>query len=97
VTWIGPSGTYTLIHTNAGSSADGNFHVSTIKDADSSSPVINDPDDRIRLDFNVSNFAGSELGEGEEVTVQINTMAGATTEIRFTVPQSLDGKTAVEL
>lgn len=38
-----------------------------------------------------------KLDEGEEVTVKINTLAGATTSVRFTVPRSLSQKDAVEL
>ena len=95
VTWIGPQGTYTLTHTDV-SSGDGNFSTAIIKDADGSSPVLNDADDRLQLAFDVSTFA-SDLGEGDEVTVKINTMSGATTTIRFTVPESLGSKTAVEL
>jgi flagellin FlaA/flagellin FlaB len=58
--------------------------------------VLNDNDDRLQYLFDVGNFA-SDLGEGDEVTIKINTMAGATTEIRFTVPESLGNKEAVEL
>ncbi|MFC7137036.1 hypothetical protein ACFQRB_12345 [Halobaculum litoreum] len=59
--------------------------------------VLNDPDDRLNLIFDVNSFASSNLDEGEEVTIKINTMSGATTSIRFTVPESLGQKEAVEL
>ncbi|WP_435065999.1 archaellin/type IV pilin N-terminal domain-containing protein [Halobaculum sp. EA56] len=104
VTWIGNSGTYQLTANSTGTYgtlSDGTvgqeFSYEPVKDADGSSNVLNDADDRLNLVFEVSEFAGSDLSEGDEVTVKINTMAGATTSIRFTVPESLGNKEAVEL
>jgi flagellin FlaA/flagellin FlaB len=96
VTWIGPQGTYTLTNSSI-DSADGDFTVATVKDADDSAPVLNDPDDRLDMGFDVDTFAAADLEEGDTVTIKVNTMSGATTEIRFTVPEALTGKTAVEL
>ncbi len=102
VTFIGPEGTFQLTaaenNGDISNLADGDeqFAISTIKDVDGSEPVLNDPDDRFQLVFNTSTFT-NELEEGEEVTIKINTLAGATTSIRFTVPQSLSQKDAVEL
>ncbi|QLG61016.1 archaellin/type IV pilin N-terminal domain-containing protein [Halorarum salinum] len=101
VNWVGPDGTYTIVHDSVGdgaTSADSNFSVTELKDADDSSPVLNDPDDRLKMTFDLGDGnKPDELGEGEEVTIKVNTMSGATTTIRFTVPQSLDGKQGVEL
>ena len=98
VTWIGPSGTYRLTHSNV-TAGDGSFNVSKFKDADDSIPVLNDPDDRLTMEFKVNDFAGAnkDLGEGESVTVEITTMSGGSTSVRFTVPESLGGKTSVSL
>ena len=100
VTWIGPSGTYQLVAASDfdnTSAANGEvFTYDVVKDSDGSAPVLNDNDDRLQYIFDVGNFA-SDLNEGDEVTIKINTMAGATTEIRFTVPESLGNKEAVEL
>ncbi|MFC6787106.1 archaellin/type IV pilin N-terminal domain-containing protein [Halobaculum halobium] len=103
VTWIGPSGTYQLIANSTGtfdklgSGLQGKeFGYQPVKDSDGSSNVLNDPDDRLNLVFDVDTFA-NDLTEGSEVTIKINTMAGATTSIRFTVPESLGNKEAVEL
>jgi flagellin-like protein len=93
VTWIGPSGVKTL---TKGDGTGDTFSTTALRDTDGSSPVLNDPDDRVEIEFDVSQFA-SDLPEGSEVTIKINTMAGATTEIQFTVPESLKSKTAVEL
>ena len=97
INWVGSSGTYTLVHSDTGSS-DWTFQTYAVKDTDSDSTVLNDADDRHNIEFSLGGAAAaSELSEGDEVTIKINTMAGATTEIRFTVPQSLGQKNAVEL
>ncbi|UIO99049.1 flagellin [Halobaculum sp. CBA1158] len=102
INWIGPDGTETLTHEDSGDT-DWTFSTVAVKNADDSTTVLNDPDDRFNIvfDLNDNGFgdtnAPSNLEEGEEVTIKINTMAGATTEIRFTVPQSLGQKSAVEL
>ncbi|MXR39973.1 flagellin [Halobaculum sp. WSA2] len=101
VTWIGPSGTYQLIAAadfdNTPAATGETFTYDIIKDSDGSAPVLNDNDDRLQYIFDVDQFAGGNLNEGEEVTIKINTRAGATTEIRFSVPESLGNKEAVEL
>ncbi|GAA0218453.1 archaellin/type IV pilin N-terminal domain-containing protein [Halobaculum roseum] len=102
VSWIDNSGTYQLVSTTqnytAGSGPTGDeFSYVAVKDSDNSDNVLNDADDRLNLVFDVSEFTGEELTEGDEVTIKINTMAGATTSIRFTVPSSLGQKSAVEL
>jgi len=101
VTWIGPSGTYQLTSTtqnySQGPAMSDKFSYVSVKDSDNSDNVLNDADDRLNLVFEVDAFAGSNLGEGDEVTIKVNTMAGATTSIRFTVPESLGNKQAVEL
>mgnify|MGYP006276843891 CR=1 FL=1 len=101
VTWIGPSGTYQLIvHSDFDNTSDATgdtFTYDIVKDGDDSAPVLNDNDDRLQYIFDVDQFADSNLNKGDEVTIKINTMAGATTEIRFSVPESLGNKEAVEL
>jgi len=99
ISWIGPSGTYRLTHEDSVNTSLTNdyFTVTAFKDADNSIPVINDPDDRMTINFDVSGFSGSELGEGESVEVEITTMSGATTSVRLNVPESLSGKTSVSL
>ncbi|MFC6787115.1 archaellin/type IV pilin N-terminal domain-containing protein [Halobaculum halobium] len=102
VTWIGPKGTYQLTHGanfTAGEVVPADtkeFGHKVTKDTDNSAPVLNDADDRLQMVFDVSTFT-SDLGEGNEVTIKINTMAGATTSIRFSVPEALGNKEAVEL
>ena len=95
--WIGSSGTYTLVHDTAGDGSEWTFKTYAVKDTDGDSTVLNDADDRHNIDFILEGTGASELTEGNEATIKINTMAGATTEIRFTVPKSLGQKNAVEL
>ena len=100
VTWIGPSGTYQLTSTTQNystASPDDEFSYSVVKDSDDSGNVLNDADDRLNLVFEMTAFAESNLDEGDEVTIKINTRAGSTTAIRFSVPESLGQKDAVEL
>jgi flagellin FlaA/flagellin FlaB len=95
--WTGPSGSYRLVHSDASANADGNFTVSTFKDSDGSSPVLNNPDDRLTLNFDVDQFESSNLAPGSEVSIELTTMSGGETIIVFVVPDSLDGKTSVAL
>ena len=106
VTWIGPSGTYQLQSTtqnyaSAGPGlSSGTYSYESVKNAAGNENVLNDADDRLNLVFEVdaiTSTSGNYLNEGDEVTVKINTMSGATTTIRFTVPESLGQKSAVEL
>ncbi|MFC7069966.1 archaellin/type IV pilin N-terminal domain-containing protein [Halobaculum lipolyticum] len=97
INWIGPAGTETLTHDQA-SGTDWQFNTTAVKNTDGSTTVLNDADDRFNLNFDLTDTnAPDPLAEGEEVTIKINTMSGATTSIRFTVPESLGQKSAVEL
>ncbi|WP_284013878.1 archaellin/type IV pilin N-terminal domain-containing protein [Halobaculum litoreum] len=106
VTWIGPQGTVQLQSTTSNfstqsqlddSGSSNYYSYESVKNVAGNENVLNDPDDRLNLIFDVNSFASSNLDEGEEVTIKINTMSGATTSIRFTVPESLGQKEAVEL
>ena len=101
ITWIGPDGTFTLNHDNADTKIDDTFNTSAVKNADGgvNDTVLNDPDDRFNIEFTLTADTDKPklLYEGDEVTVKINTMAGSTTTIRFTVPESLGQKEGVEL
>jgi flagellin FlaB len=107
--WVGPSGTYNLVNSSVSSSgADGNFGVRAFKDADNSKPVLNDPDDRMvmvfdngadnaSIDNGNSNSFGQPLSERSSVELRLTTKSGATATARLVVPESLFGKTAVNL
>ncbi|WP_313692660.1 archaellin/type IV pilin N-terminal domain-containing protein [Halorarum halobium] len=99
-TWVGPKGTYTLTNASV-DTGDGDFTTDIVKDSDDSAPVLNDPDDRVLMVFELSASGNADkpdyLQEGDEVTLKLNTKSGATTTIRFAVPDSLGNKQAVEL
>ncbi|WP_135362732.1 archaellin/type IV pilin N-terminal domain-containing protein [Halosimplex halophilum] len=54
VQWVGPSGTYNLVNASVDAAgADGHFGIVPFKDADQSHPVLNDPDDRMVMVFDL--------------------------------------------
>jgi len=112
VQWVGPSGTYNLVNASVeASGADGHFGIIAFKDADDSHPVLNDPDDRMVMVFDLgtddvntdnsrvgsNNYFGDEVPEGASVNVKITTKSGATTTEQLTVPETLSGSSAVQL
>jgi len=111
VQWVDNSGTYSLVASSVGdANSDGTFAVSTFKDSDNSSPVINDPDDRLTMTFDLGESSndhdvspdpaaefGDKLERGESATLSVTTRSGATSEMRLSVPQSLSGTSAVSL
>jgi len=99
VQWVGPSGTYNIVHTDATQSADGPFTTSAIKDDDGSAPVVNDPDDRVEMNFDIGSGDdfGEDLAGGETVRLDISTQSGGSITTTLVVPESVDGKTAVAL
>mgnify|MGYP000684081453 CR=1 FL=1 len=112
VQWVGPSGTYNLVNSSVDApGADGKFAIQAFKDADDSEPVLNDPDDRMIMIFDLGtsdvNLGGTDSGipgafgepipEGSSVNVKITTKSGATTTEQLTIPQTLSGSSAVQL
>ncbi|MFB6151071.1 MAG: archaellin/type IV pilin N-terminal domain-containing protein [Haloarculaceae archaeon] len=54
VQWVGPSGTYNLVNASVqAAGADGHFGILAFKDSDDSHPVLNDPDDRMVMVFDL--------------------------------------------
>jgi flagellin-like protein len=101
IQWIGPDNAVTL--TNGPDTAE------TIKGENKE--VLTTQEDRIKLVLNASairdpsgNFTAAStannqtgLSEGEKAQVEITTQYGATTPYWISVPESLDGKSAVKL
>jgi flagellin FlaB len=111
VQWVGPSGSYNINHKSSSTTADADFSTSAIKgDSDS---ILNDPDDRIAMTFDIGkddNGANSKdinspsspshtdrLDPGSTVELKLSTQSGGTVTTTLVVPQSLDGKSAVNL
>jgi flagellin FlaB len=109
VQWVGPSGTYNLVEAAVSAQgADGSFLVTAFKDADGSEPVLNEPDDRMVMTFDIgdrdltnqlqeSDTFAEDLEEGSQISLKLTTKSGATATERLVVPQSLSGKSAVNL
>jgi flagellin-like protein len=124
VTWVGEDNSYTYVYGTVTaddsdnpdlSGADEFFTVDVVRNegdsANTDATVLNDPDDRFILSFDLDganddatgtgdsaeNQGSDNLVEGEAVTLKINTQAGGTTTIRFTVPESLGQKSSVLL
>jgi len=113
VQWVGPSGTYNLVNSSVNANgADGQFGIQAFKDADDSKPVLNEPDDRMVMVFDLGTSNDVNLGgdasevpktfgepipEGASVNIKITTKSGATTTEQLTVPETLSGQSAVQL
>jgi flagellin FlaB len=106
IQWVGPTGSfYQLAENGADGNPDGRFIIETVQDEDSSSPVLNDQEDRlkIRLDLgsedlgDAENTFGTELGEGESATVRITTASGSQVTEKILVPETISGTSAVRL
>jgi flagellin FlaB len=79
VQWIGPSGTYNLVNASVDASgADGHFGIYAFKDADDSHPVLNDPDDRMVMVFDLGSSATAvdNFFTGDNYPDRTNTGAG---------------------
>jgi flagellin FlaB len=91
IQFIGPSEVSTLTQDSGG---DG-FTVSEVKDDDGSisgSTVLNDDTDvaQISITFNsLTNPSVSDMGPGDSATLTITTDAGGETEVRITVPDTI--------
>jgi len=110
VQWVDDGGTYNVVHPSVdGDAVDGRFGVSAIADDDDSTPVLNDPDDRLVLTMDVGTddlavddtgdrgAFGERLEAGETATLRLTTESGAATTVRLVVPESLNGREAVTL
>ncbi|WP_324664752.1 archaellin/type IV pilin N-terminal domain-containing protein [Haloarcula sediminis] len=106
VEWIGPTGSfYQLAENGADGNPDGRFSIEAIQDEDDSSPVLNDQEDRLKIQLDLGdtdlgvddNTFGSEIGEGESATVRITTASGSQTTEEILVPKTISGTSAVRL
>jgi archaellin len=110
--WVSPSGTFNLGHpASEATGADGTFGVRAFKDESGAAPVLDDPDDRLQLVFDLGedqadvddaewleqNAFGEKLPEGASVALQLTMPSGGQTETRLVVPESLSGADAVRL
>ena len=94
--YIGPNGAFSLTE-EAVALGDGDFNVTAVKDSDSSMPVLDDTDDKMKLNIDMTTQPPNPLLEGQSATLRLTTQSGATIEVQLKTPQSLAGKTAVQL
>ncbi|WP_277542725.1 archaellin/type IV pilin N-terminal domain-containing protein [Haloarcula laminariae] len=87
-------------------SAASSFDVASVQDAGGTSlstdgVVLNDPADRAKILVDTSStntgVTNGDFGEGDTMTIQINTQSGGNTELRLVVPETLSGSSAVTL
>ena len=60
-------------------------------------PVLTEQSDRLQLKFDATKIGAANLAPGDEVTLTVTTQSGASTVYTLTVPESLEGKSAVNL
>ncbi len=108
VQWVGPNGSfYQLAENSTSGNPDGYFAIATVQDSDDSSPVLNDQEDRLKIQLELGADGennidgaepfGSEIGEGESATVRITTASGSQTTEEIIVPKTISGTSAVQL
>ncbi|MFC6756520.1 MULTISPECIES: archaellin/type IV pilin N-terminal domain-containing protein [Haloarcula] len=105
VQWVGPSGSfYQLAENGSEGNPDGRFSIETVQDTDGSSPVLNDQEDRLKIqldlgeeDLSSGTPFGNEIAEGESATVRITTASGSQITEEIIVPKTISGTSAVQL
>ena len=83
-----------------GAGADAYFNITTVQDDDTSikdSQVLNSPEDRVIMSVDTGQGSITAPGEGDTISIQLTTQAGGETTATLVVPESLSGKSAVEL
>ncbi|WP_424019803.1 hypothetical protein ACOZ4N_10105 [Halorientalis pallida] len=108
IQWVDDNGTYVVAAASSESTAtgvDGTFRTTPIKDTDDSAPVLNEPEDRLKLsmDLGTDDEVSGADGFGEplepeaDATLQVTTGSGASSTVRLTVPSTLADARAVNL
>ncbi|WP_129115109.1 archaellin/type IV pilin N-terminal domain-containing protein [Halegenticoccus tardaugens] len=101
--FLGPDGVERIDLNESGDDSD-KFDFEVLKDDDGSIDesngdyILNSREDRVVLTLNLTDFDEDRaLESADEATLRLNTESGSTTIIRVNVPQSLSGKSSVEL
>ena len=98
IEWVGPNEADTLTYvdaTNVTELTSENFNTEIIKGDDPT--VLTSTEDRLMIQMDASEVDTELLEEGEEVQLKITTQFGSTTVYYLNVPESLNGKSAVQL
>ena len=91
ITATGPDGSNTLVYESDGAVEDQSFTLEAIQDNDGSLPVMTGSD-RFRIVINPGT-----LETGETMILEVTTEAGATSEVRISIPNTLSGESAVQV
>jgi len=99
VQWIDPSGVYQLTYYTV-DAGDGDFAVTSLKDADGSLPVLNDADDRFILTFDTGGDPTNVTVETDSGTTNVDETGeplheGATVDIKLTSQAGATTQTTV--
>ncbi len=109
IEWVGPTGSfYQLADGGADGNPDGRFSIEPVQDEDDSIPVLNDQEDRLKINLDLgsddggdlndgSTPFGNEIGEAESATIRITTASGSQTTEEILVPKTISGTSAVRL
>ncbi|MFC4549691.1 MULTISPECIES: hypothetical protein [Halorussus] len=107
ITWNGPNESTTLVsgterQMNARSASvktgeSQQFYISPGRDTDNSFPTLNADSDRSRLELNATAIRGRPLTAGQTVALKFTTADGGSVVYRIGLPNSLEGKSDVEI
>ncbi len=96
--WYGPDDSYNLLSDRAGGPGDQTFTTAALDDPEGTFPVLTSPEQRFTLRFEPGTaFGSSGLTAGERVRIQLTAQSRSSKTVRFTVPQSLSGRSSVTL
>jgi flagellin FlaA/flagellin FlaB len=99
ISYLGPDNSADLVYLGNADSPGSTavFSASAIKDADSSVPVLNSPDDRVDVGIDLTQSQLGNLSEGDTASLTLVTQSGGSTRLQLRAPQSLAGESVVEL
>ncbi|WP_188423864.1 archaellin/type IV pilin N-terminal domain-containing protein [Haloferax sulfurifontis] len=86
----------TLTNSTSATATATEFNLSRVTDNDDSFGVLNSMNDRYEVEVNTDAIEGTGLETGEQVTLEITSRTGGTTQVILTMPQQLAGKTQGE-
>ncbi|WP_049920363.1 archaellin/type IV pilin N-terminal domain-containing protein [Haloferax sulfurifontis] len=86
----------TLTNSTSATATATEFNLSRVTDNDDSFGVLNSMNDRYEVEINTDAIEGTGLETGEQVTLEITSRTGGTTQVILTMPQQLAGKTQGE-
>jgi archaellin len=96
--WFGSDGSYNLLSDRAGDPTDQTFATEALDDPEGTFPVLTSDEQRFALRFTPgTEFGSGGLTAGDRVSIQLTALSRSSTTVRFTVPQSLSGRSSVTL